>query len=377
MLIYGPRIVRGQTFVPPASRPESCPQLWLNRDGRGRTISRNVSRHRACGRCPSRKLEASDRGARVQDHRKADRKEDASGRTAERAKEVLGELLQRPLPPGLYLVATPIGNLSDISLRALAVLARTDLIAAEDTRHSRKLTSYFGIGAELTPYHEHNAAKERPKLIARIRAGQSVALISDAGTPLISDPGYKLVREALDEGLLVTSIPGPSAVLAALTNSGLPTDTFLFAGFLPPKSGPRRKRLEELAAVPATLVLFETAPRLPKSLTDMADILGSREAAVAKELTKLHEGLTRGMLPELAAELASKETLRGEFVVVIGPPLAAKTEASEEAIVEHLKQALKQLSFRDAVHAVADRLKVKRGQVYDIGLKLKGEHDGP
>ena len=151
----------------------------------------------------------------------------------------------------------------------------------------------------------------------------------------------------------------------------------MLAGFLPPKSGPRRKRLEELAGIPATLVLFETAPRLPKSLADMADILGPRESVLAKELTKLHEGLTRGTLPELAAELASEETLKGEFVVVIGPPLAAETETSDAEIVAHLKQALTQLSFRDAVHFVAEQLKVKRGQVYELGLKLKGEQDGP
>ena len=164
--------------------------------------------------------------------------------TVTRASEVLAELIARPLAPALYLVATPIGNLADISLRALAILARADLIAAEDTRHSKKLLSHFALRGELTPYHEHNAEQERPRLLARLRAGQSVALISDAGTPLVSDPGYKLVRAALEAGLTVISIPGPSASLAALTSSGLPTDTFLFAGFLPPKSGARRARLE-------------------------------------------------------------------------------------------------------------------------------------
>ena len=183
--------------------------------------------------------------------------EKAPGLTVARAGEVLADLIARPLAPGLYVVATPIGNLADISLRALAVLARADLIAAEDTRHSKKLLFHFGLGGKLTPYHEHNAERERPKLLARLRAGQSVALISDAGTPLISDPGYKLVRDAVDAELLVISIPGPSAALAALTSAGLPTDTFLFAGFLPPKSGARRARLEELKSVPATLILFE------------------------------------------------------------------------------------------------------------------------
>src|SRR5262245_20113934 len=201
--------------------------------------------------------------------------------------------MERSLLPGLYLVATPIGNLADISLRALAVLSRADLIAAEDTRHSRKLLSHFGIKGGLIPYHEHNAAKERPRLLARIKAGFSVALISDAGTPLISDPGYKLVREAREAGLHVTSVPGTSASLAALTSSGLPTDAFLFAGFLPVKSGPRRKRLEELKGAPATLIFYESASRLGASLADMVLVFGGREAAVAKELTKLHESVAR------------------------------------------------------------------------------------
>ena len=288
---------------------------------------------------------------------------------------MLGELIARPLEPGLYLVATPIGNLGDVSLRALAVLARADLIAAEDTRHSKKLLSHFGIGGKLTPYHEHNAERERPRLLARLRAGFSVALISDAGTPLVSDPGYKLVREALDQGLMVTSIPGPSAVLAALTSSGLPTDTFLFAGFLPVKSGPRRNRLAELAAIPSTLVMFETAPRLAKSLADMEAVLGPREAAIAKELTKLHETVTRATLDQLAAKLAVKETLKGEFVVVVAPPSPAETEISDAKIVERLDEALKTRSFRDAVREVTEALKVKRARVYELGLALTRKRD--
>ncbi|HSD91845.1 MAG TPA: 16S rRNA (cytidine(1402)-2'-O)-methyltransferase [Methyloceanibacter sp.] len=290
-----------------------------------------------------------------------------------RASEALAELMLRPLAPGLYLVATPIGNLGDISLRALSVLARADLIAAEDTRHSKKLLSHFGLRGELTPYHEHNAEKERPRLIARLNAGQSVALICDAGTPLVSDPGYKLVRAALDQGLMVTSIPGPSAVLAALTSSGLPTDTFLFAGFLPPKSGPRRARLEQLKAVPATLVLFETAPRLAKCLADMADLLGPREAAIAKELTKLHESVTRGRLDTLAAEMAGNETLKGEFAIVVAPPAGDADEPSDAMIQQQLEKALKLESFRDAVRSVAEVLNVSRPRVYELGLKLKGD----
>jgi 16S rRNA (cytidine1402-2'-O)-methyltransferase len=304
----------------------------------------------------------------VQDHSHDDK--DASRRLLERAGTALAEEMERPLQPGLYLVATPIGNLADISLRGLAVLARADLIAAEDTRHSRKLLSHFGIRGELTPYHEHNAAKERPRLLARIRAGFAVALISDAGTPLVSDPGYKLVREALEAGLQVTSVPGPSAALAALTSAGLPTDTFLFAGFLPPKGGQRRKRLEGLKPVPATLIFYETASRLAATLADMAEVFGAREAAIAKELTKLHESVARGTPAELAAALASTE-LKGECVVLVGPPNPDEAEVGDEAIVASLKQALQQESFRDAVRSVADKFKLKRSRVYELGLALE------
>jgi len=307
----------------------------------------------------------------MQDRRNEDRSVDAR-RTIARTSEVLTDLIERPLAPGLYLVATPIGNLGDISLRALSVLARANLIAAEDTRHSKKLLSHFGIAGDLTPYHEHNAERERPRLLARIRAGHSVALISDAGTPLVSDPGYKLVREALDEGLLVASIPGPSAALAALTSTGLPTDTFLFAGFLPPKSGPRRTRLNALREVPATLIFFETAPRLAKSLADMAEVLGPRDTAIARELTKLHETVTRGTLVDLAG---AADALKGEIVIVVSPPPAEETEVTDARILADLKQALKTQSFRDAVRDVTDALKVKRARVYELGLGLTRTHD--
>jgi 16S rRNA (cytidine1402-2'-O)-methyltransferase len=305
----------------------------------------------------------------VQDHRNS---EAGTERTVARASETLAELLDRPLAAGLYLVATPIGNLSDISLRALSILARTPLIAAEDTRHSKKLLSHFGIDTPLTPYHEHNAERERPKLLARIRAGYAVALISDAGTPLVSDPGYKLVREALDEGLMVTSIPGPSATLAALTSAGLPTDTFLFAGFLPPKSGARQTRLAALKDVPATLILFETAPRLAKALADMAEVLGPREAVIARELTKLHETVLRGTLDTLAGDLAA-QTVKGEVVVVIAPPRAEETEIDDARILADLKAALKTQSFRDAVRGVTEAHGLKRARVYELGLSLTRE----
>ena len=294
---------------------------------------------------------------------------DGNSRTVARASETLAELLDRPLAAGLYIVATPIGNLGDISLRALAILARAPLIAAEDTRHSRKLLSHFNIHAELIAYHEHNAERERPRLLARIEAGYAVALISDAGTPLISDPGYKLVREALDKGLTVTSIPGASAALAALTSAGLPTDTFLFAGFLAPKSGPRLSRLSALKDTPATLVFFETGPRLAKSLAEMAQVLGPREAVVARELTKLHETLYRGTLDALAAEMES-QALKGEIAVVVAPPSAEGTEVDDARLTEDLKAALQTMSFRDAVRAVTEARGVKRARVYELGLAL-------
>lgn len=298
----------------------------------------------------------------------------AAARILARAGETLAELLDRPLAPGLYLVATPIGNLSDISLRALSVLARTPLIAAEDTRHSKKLLSHFGIETPLAPYHEHNAERERPKLLARLRQGYAVALISDAGTPLVSDPGYKLVREALDEGLMVTSIPGPSAALAALTSAGLPTDTFLFAGFLPPKSGQRQARLTQLKDVPATLILFETPPRLAKALADMVEVLGARDAVIARELTKLHETVLRGTLETLAQQVAN-EPPKGEVVVVIAPPRAEDTEISDDRIVADLEAALETQSFRDAVRGVTEALGVKRARVYELGLSLNRKGD--
>ena len=346
-------------------------QLWLNRDGRSATITRHVIRNSGRG-SHFRQFAATHAHAIsgcVQDHQQDS--QTSSGRLLQRAEAALADELERPLAPGLYLVATPIGNLADISLRALAVLARADLIAAEDTRHSRKLLSHFGIKGELTPYHEHNAAKERPRLLARIKAGFSVALISDAGTPLISDPGYKLVREALETGLTVVSVPGASAALAALTSAGLPTDTFLFAGFLPPKGGARRKRLEELKPVPATLIFYETALRLSATLADMSEMFGAREAAVARELTKLHESVARGTPAELAAKFNSSPELKGEFVVLVGPPSASEAEVGDEAILSSLKRALRQESFRDAVRSVAEELKVKRSRVYDLGLALE------
>ncbi len=289
-------------------------------------------------------------------------------RVSTRSAEVLSASLETPLQPGLYLVATPIGNLADITLRALSVLARADLIFCEDTRRSRKLLSHFDVSGDLQAYHDHNAERERPRILTRIREGQSVALISDAGTPLISDPGYKLVRAVQDEGLFVTVIPGPSASIAALTVSGLPTDRFFFEGFLPTKPGQRKKRLEKLADIPATLIFFETANRLASTLVDMVAFLGMREAAIVKELTKLHESVARGALDKLCTETKDLSA-KGEFVIAVAPPEIRAV--SDQEIEEHLEVALQKMSLRDAVSEVAKNMGLHRNRIYSIALALK------
>jgi 16S rRNA (cytidine1402-2'-O)-methyltransferase len=266
-------------------------------------------------------------------------------------------------------VATPIGNLGDISQRALDTLAAADLVACEDTRVSGPLLRRYGIATPLFAYHEHNAAKVRPELLRRLAAGQAIALIADAGTPLISDPGYKLVRAALAQGSHVSTVPGPSAVMAALCLAGLPTDRFLFAGFPPAKSAARRRALAELAAVRATLVFLESPHRLAESLADMAEVLGGgREAAVARELTKLYEEVRRDSLAALAASYDSAPPPKGEIVVVVGPPVEAP--AGEAAIDEALAEALKLMSVREAVAAVAAATGAPRRTVYARALAL-------
>jgi 16S rRNA (cytidine1402-2'-O)-methyltransferase len=290
------------------------------------------------------------------------------GRILARAAEELQRHFAGELAPGLYVVATPIGNLGDITLRAIAVLARADAVLCEDTRHSRTLLSHFGIGTPARPYHEHNAAKERPRVLADLAAGQRIALISDAGTPLVSDPGWKLVREAIDAGHRVEALPGASASLTALAVAGLPTDAFLFAGFLPPKSAGRRTRIAELAAVPATLVFFEAPSRMSETLADLAAVLGPRPAALARELTKLHEEVRRAPLDRLAADLEG-ETLKGEAVILVGPP--EQGEVSDDDIAARLAPALEQMSLRDAAKAVADALGIPKSRVYDLGLRAR------
>jgi 16S rRNA (cytidine1402-2'-O)-methyltransferase len=274
--------------------------------------------------------------------------------------------------PGLYLVATPIGHAQDLTLRARDLLTSVDAIACEDTRVTSKLLAMHGIRAPLLAYHEHNAERMRPVLLDRLRAGEAIALVSDAGTPLISDPGYKLVREVAAAGLPVTSLPGASAVLTALILSGLPSDRFLFAGFLPPKEMARRTALAELAAIPATLIWFETGPRLAASLRDAAAVLGDRPAAVARELTKLHEEVRRETLGELADHYASVGPPKGEIVVVAAPPAPAATPGIEEVDAQ-LRAALKRSSVREAADIVATVTGLPRRQIYARALALKDE----
>src|SRR5579871_180173 len=304
-----------------------------------------------------------------------------AGPSGTRNYAIEGQVLTAPkAEAGLYLVATPIGNLGDVTLRALETLAGVDLIACEDTRITRRLTEHYAIAAELTPYHEHNAASARPKILQRLAKGGSVALVSDAGTPLVSDPGFKLVREACAAGHAVVALPGPSSVLAALSVAALPTDRFFFDGFLPQKSAARRARLAELARIDATLVVFESGHRLPETLCDLANIMGAREAAICRELTKLHEEIRRATLPQLAQDADQRET-RGEFVLVIGRPLANADKLSAEALDDLLREALLHGSVKDAVAHALELSGRPRREVYARALAIakqvspKGRHD--
>jgi 16S rRNA (cytidine1402-2'-O)-methyltransferase len=278
------------------------------------------------------------------------------------------QLSDVPLEPGLYVVATPIGNLRDITLRALDVLNGCDLLLAEDTRVTGKLLSAYGISKTMARYDEHAAERARPKIMAALDAGQRVALVSDAGTPLVSDPGYRLVTEVVEAGHRVFPIPGPSAALAALTLAGLPTDRFLFAGFPPPKSAARRTFLTEFASARATLIFYETGPRLRASLEDMLAVFGPRDAAVTRELTKLYETAVRGTLDVLAADPALDEP-KGEIVVLVGPGAAeAATEADAD---KALAEALTRLPPGEAASEVAKALGLNRRELYRRALALK------
>lgn len=271
-------------------------------------------------------------------------------------------------PIGLYIVATPIGNLSDITLRALDILKLVDLIVCEDTRVSAKLLSHYGIKKPLLSYNDHNAQQRRPEIFAAIEAGKRVALISDAGTPLISDPGYKLVQEAREKNLYITTIPGASSVLSALCLSGLPSDSFFFAGFLPAKTEAVRKYIASIKEVPATLIFFESAKRLVKSLEILQEILGNREAAIVREITKLYEETKRGKLSELLDEITKNDALKGEIVVLVAPP--SEEDKNSEDLETQLKLLLTSHSVKEAATILAEQTGRPRKEIYSMALKL-------
>ncbi len=279
------------------------------------------------------------------------------------------------LEGGLYVTATPIGNLGDVTLRALETLAAADLIACEDTRITSRLTQRYGIDTPLIAYHEHNAARQRPRLLAALAEGKAVALVSDAGTPLVSDPGYRLVTEAIDAGHRIIPIPGASATLAGLVGAGLPSDAFLFAGFLPAKSAARRKRLGELAQIPATLIFYEGPQRVSDCLADMAAVLGDqRRAVVARELTKKFETFRREDLATLAAQFASEAAPKGEVTILIAPP--DETAPSDQAIDAALRERLTEMSPARAAAEVAAATGARKNDVYRRAIALKDEGDG-
>lgn len=274
------------------------------------------------------------------------------------------------LEPGLYIVATPIGNLGELSPRAADILARADAIAVEDSRVTATLLRHIGAKRPMIPYHDHNADQMRPELLARL-GREVIALVSDAGTPLISDPGFKLVRDARAAGHYVTTVSGPCAAIAALTVAGLPTDRFLFAGFLPAKEKARETELAELAGLRATLIFYESPHRLGASLAAMAKVLGAREAAVTRELTKKFEEVVTGRLDELAERYA-EQSPKGEIVIVVGPPAAAAAATAED-LDTALRRALAAKRVKDAATEVAAALGLPRKQVYERALALKDE----
>ena len=268
----------------------------------------------------------------------------------------------------LYLVATPVGNLEDITLRALRILKEVDLIACEDTRHTAKLLTHYGIRTPKESYHQFNEESRTPRLIQMLRDGKSIALVSDSGTPLISDPGYHLVAACRREGIQVIPVPGPSAAIAALIGSGLPSDSFFFAGFLPSKGSVRKRRLEELAGIPATLIFYEAPHRLLSSLGDMAAILGTRRASMARELTKVHEELLHGTLPELLDILRARPRIQGEITLVIERGEAVPAPSSWPASLrQHLEEEMQKtgLSRNEALKSVAKQRSLTRKEAYN------------
>ena len=265
----------------------------------------------------------------------------------------------------LYLVATPIGNLEDITLRALRVLREVDLIACEDTRHTRKLLAHYEISKPTASYHEHNERERATQLVEKLKAGLNVALVSDAGTPLVSDPGFRIVRDSIDEGIRVVPIPGPSALVTALAASGLATSEFTFVGFLPARRAARRARLAELAPVRATLVFYEAPHRIKETLADARDLLGNRQSVVARELTKLHEQFIRGAL----SEIEITET-RGEIVLLIGPPADDKNVEPASSILEEVEAAMRDegIDRKSALKRVARARRISKSEAYRLML---------
>lgn len=282
----------------------------------------------------------------------------------------LEKLSAAPLAAGLYIVSTPIGNLGDISVRALFTLAVADLVVCEDTRHSRKLFSAYGIGRKLETYHDFSGEKDRARILEALRSGKSVAVISDAGTPLVADPGFKLVRAAVAEGFRVFPVPGPSALLSALVASGLPSDQFFFGGFLPPKETARRETLEALRAVPGTHIFYETPSRIEATLAELSAIFPDRQIILARELTKIHEGFASGTA-ETLLEKIEELPLLGEIVVLIGP--GQTPQAQDGDLEDALRNAMERVSLREAVEEVAKGLGAGKKKVYNLALKLKGQ----
>jgi 16S rRNA (cytidine1402-2'-O)-methyltransferase len=279
-----------------------------------------------------------------------------------------------PIAPGLHVVATPIGNLGDITIRALATLASADTVLCEDTRTSGKLMERFAIRTRLSPYHEHNAQKVRPEILERLSQGAAIALISDAGMPLVSDPGYRLVKEAAALGIPVTACPGPSAVLTGLALSGLPTDRFLFAGFVPQKQGERKRLFAEFAALKATLIFFESPHRIIETLHDLGAALPGRSVAVTRELTKLHEEVLRGTAEEIAAQLESRASVKGEITLLVGPP-GEEEAVSEEDLDHAIAAALATMPASKAASELAKRFNLNRADIYQRILAVK-DSDG-
>jgi len=277
--------------------------------------------------------------------------------------------MEKPLPPGLYIVATPIGNLGDLSPRAAETLRQVSLILAEDTRVTGKLLKHIGARAPTRRYDDHSRDTDRDMIVERL-ASEAIAIVSDAGTPLISDPGYKLVRAARQAGRDIRTVPGPCAAIAALTLAGLPTDRFLFLGFLPAKAKARADAIREVAEIRASLILYESGPRLGETLAALSAELGSREGAVAREITKLHEECVSGTLAELT-DRYSKQAPKGEIVIVVGPPLEVES-ASDATVDRLLEQALERLSPSRAAAEVAEQLGIPRKRAYERALDISG-----